>query len=118
MSKTLVIDNGGGIGNRMQNMINGFYFRNKYEFTNNLINNSNDMDSNKIKKSIENTNFETLKKKEKFEGFAEAILDEQGNKKTFFNLGKDNNYKKLLNISTTNKLEKIFNKEMKELNYI
>ena len=33
MSKTLVIDNGGGIGNRMQNMINGFYFRNKYEFT-------------------------------------------------------------------------------------
>ena len=88
------------------------------KFTNNLINNSNDMDSNKIKKSIENTNFETLKKKEKIEGFAEAILDEQGNKKTFFNLGKNNNYKKLLNISTTNKLEKIFNKEMKELNYI
>ena len=33
MSKVLVIDNGGGIGNRMQSMLSGFYFRDKYNFT-------------------------------------------------------------------------------------
>lgn len=33
MSKILVIDCGGGTGNRMQNMVNGFYFKKKYGFS-------------------------------------------------------------------------------------
>ena len=33
INKTLVIECGGGFGNRMQNFINGFYFRDKYNFT-------------------------------------------------------------------------------------
>tara|TARA_B100000989_G_C19530746_1_gene469657 strand:+ start:372 stop:1352 length:981 start_codon:yes stop_codon:yes gene_type:complete len=33
MEKILVIDCGGGTGNRLQNIVNGFYFKEKYNFT-------------------------------------------------------------------------------------
>ena len=33
MEKIIVVDLGGGIGNRFQNLINGFYFKEKYNFT-------------------------------------------------------------------------------------
>ena len=33
MSKILVIDCGGGTGNRLQNMVNGFYFKKKYGYS-------------------------------------------------------------------------------------
>ncbi len=33
MNKILVIDCGGGTGNRLQNMINGFYFKEKYNYS-------------------------------------------------------------------------------------
>jgi hypothetical protein len=33
MSKILVVDCGGGTGNRMQNMVNGFYFKKRYGFS-------------------------------------------------------------------------------------
>ena len=55
---------------------------------------------------------------EKKKGFDEAILSLDGTKKAFFNLGKQNNYKKLLSLKTTQDIEKVFNKEMKELGYL
>ena len=72
----------------------------------------------KLDKSVISTNFNELKKMEKSLGFDEASLSPDGTKKTFFNLGKQNNYKKLLSSRTTQEIERIFNKEMKELKYL
>ena len=33
MSKILIVDCGGGAGNRLQNMVNGFYFKEKYNYS-------------------------------------------------------------------------------------
>ena len=39
-------------------------------------------------------------------------------KKTFFNLGPENNWKKILKKESIDKIENEFNKEMKELGYL
>ena len=63
--------------------------------------------------------FETLKKLEIANGFAEAIKDkETGEIKRFFNLGPDNDWKKLLDNDLRENIEKEFKKEMIELGYI
>ena len=60
-----------------------------------------------------------LKLIEKKYGFEESILSEKTGKKIdFFNLGPDNNWKKILDNEIRKKIEKNFNKEMKELGYI
>jgi len=46
-------------------------------------------------------------------------MSKKSNKKIkFFNLGKDNNWKKLLDPKTEKKITESFRLEMKELNYI
>ena len=56
---------------------------------------------------------------EKSEGFSEAVKHRVTKEKiTFFNQGPENNWKKLLDKKTIDKLEKAFKVEMKELNYI
>ena len=87
-------------------------------FTNKLMNNKKEIDKKKLNKSVRNTNFDILRKMEKNKGFDEAILSSDGKRKAFFNLGKENNYKKLLNLKTTQEIEKVFNKEMKDLGYL
>ena len=87
-------------------------------FSNKLMNNKKEIDKEKLNKSARNTNFDILRKMEKKKGFDEAILSLDGTKKAFFNLGKQNNYKKLLSLKTTQDIEKVFNKEMKELGYL
>ena len=82
------------------------------------MNNKKEIDKEKLNKSARNTNFDILRKMEKKKGFDEAILSLDGTKKAFFNLGKQNNYKKLLSLKTTQDIEKVFNKEMKELGYL
>ena len=86
----------------------------------NLITGKGDyIDTNKLSKSIETTNFDLLKKKEESEGFAEATYSiKDGKKISFFNLGSENDYKKLLKSETINLIEEIYKKEMKELGYI
>ena len=70
-------------------------------------------------KVISNSSFENLKYLE-----AKGLFDESAkNKKTgqvknFFNLGKKNNWKHMLDKNILNELEKNFKKEMKELGYI
>ena len=39
-------------------------------------------------------------------------------KKKFFNLGKENNWKELIDLGTKKEIEKSFEKEMKELGYL
>lgn len=74
--------------------------------------------TNKIKEAIKKNSFNNLKKLEEKFGFDEAILDENSNKKKFFNLGPENNWKKLLPDEIKRKIEKKFQKEMVELGYL
>ena len=71
-----------------------------------------------IYKSIENSNFINLKEKEKLYGFNEASKNKLNKKINFFNLGPDNDYKKLLDNKIKNEIENSFKIEMKELNYL
>ena len=80
---------------------------------------SDEIDLKKIKKSIETTNFDQLKKKEETEGFEEAISSsDEGKTNAFFNLGRNNDYKKLLKKETIKSIEELFGEEMNELGYI
>ena len=94
-------------------------FKKIINFTDKLMKLNNKIDFEKLKSSIESTNFDILKKKEELEGFEEAIFSKNvGRTKTFFNLGSENNYKKLIKPQTSKTLKKLFKKEMKELGYI
>jgi len=88
------------------------------EFTNKLINTNRQIDKKKLIKSVETTNFDIMKKMEEKLGFEEASYSEDGVRKIFFNLGKQNNYKKLLSSKTTKEIERSFYQEMKELKYL
>ena len=72
----------------------------------------------KINEAIKNCSFENLQKKELTEGFKEAPKDKGGNFIKFFNLGPKNKWENILNSEVRMKIEKSFEKEMKELNYL
>tara|TARA_Y100000590_G_scaffold105953_1_gene120630 strand:+ start:5595 stop:6419 length:825 start_codon:yes stop_codon:yes gene_type:complete len=69
-------------------------------------------DEKKLSRSIDSTKFENLKKLEDEHGFS------MGQKNKFFHLGKDNDWKNLLDIKIEDKIKSIFNSEMKDLDYI
>ena len=76
------------------------------------------IDINKLKNCVNSTAFEKLKKKEKEEGFSESIFSKEKNKMIpFFNLGPDNNWKKILDKDFANKLSVIFREGLDEFNY-
>ena len=67
----------------------------------------------------QNTSFENFKELETKGKFNENSINEiTGEKNTFFNLGPENNWKKILKEESIDKIEKEFNKEMKELRYL
>ena len=73
----------------------------------------------KISNILTSTSFESFKTHESKYGFIESVTDSKSNKKlNFFNLGKDNDWKKLLDLNTTKEIESKFSKEMKELGYL
>ena len=70
-------------------------------------------------KSIQSCQFEKLQRMEKIEGFKEAVENEKTKKKLkFFNLGNKNNFRNLLSQSLIEKINKIFNKELRKYKYI
>lgn len=76
-------------------------------------------DENKIQNAITSTSFKNLSEMENNEGFDESIISKKNKKKIrFFNLGKKNNWKKILNHTTVKKINITFQKEMKELDYL
>jgi len=78
-----------------------------------------DFKEEKISNALKTTNFDNLRRIEKDENFEESIISTKTNKKVkFFNLGKDNDWRRLLDKSTILKIEEKFKKEMNELNYI
>ena len=79
----------------------------------------------KLQKAIESTNFNDLKKKEiseTFDGSQSSFKSwrkfHSENKNLFFNLGPENNWKKILKTKISNKIEISFEKEMKKLGYL
>ena len=93
-------------------------FRDVIIFVNTLLNRTERIDVKKLEKAIETTNFNVLKKKEKNEGFIESVKDLEGNKKTFFNKGFDNNWRKNKNKKIIKIIEQKFKKQMIELGYL
>ena len=104
----------------------------KYE---NLIKNTNDSlseiinflgkhidlenDKEKILKTVKKCAFDRLAEKEKKEGFVEAAKSKIDKKAiNFFNLGKKNNWRDLLDFETEKLIRTTFFNEMKELDYI
>mgnify|MGYP001249481685 CR=1 FL=1 len=89
------------------------------KFTNKIMRKNDEINFEKLRKSIKTTEFDLLKKKEEKEGFDEAIYSSDNSKtKAFFNLGRNNDYKKLLNNKTIKSIEESFGEEMKELGYL
>ena len=77
-----------------------------------------DLNQKKFLNSIKSTNFSNLKNKELNEGFEENVSSKKTGKIiNFFNLGFNNRWQKLLPSDIKEKLNKKFEKELKELNY-
>jgi len=77
------------------------------------------LDIVKLNKAIKSTDFKKVKNLEENETFFEGVLDAKtGKRKTFFNLGPGNDWRRLLDDKIQIKLEKAFEKEMIELGYL
>ena len=77
------------------------------------------IDENRILKTIESCSFDRLAKNEEIKGFKESVYSAKKDKKLkFFYLGKKNNWKNLLNPEMEKKIRRVFEEEMKELEYI
>jgi len=100
-------------------------FRDIIVFTNTLMNKVEGVNKSKLQKAIETTNFDVLKKKElgeTFDGSESSFKNwrkfHSENKNLFFNLGPENNWKKILNTKISKEIEINFKKQMEELEYL
>ena len=68
---------------------------------------------------LSSTNFSNLKKVENTIGFSESLNSKNNKKKIpFFHLGPKNDWKEILNKDFQNKINKIFKKNLKDLEYL
>ena len=92
-------------------------FKKIIEYLKNLI--QINIDSQKFKRAIEACSFKNLKTIEDKDGFIESVHDRESNsKKKFFNLGPNNDWKKLLDKNIRLEIEEKFKGEMLELGYL
>ena len=76
------------------------------------------INKDKLKNSVNSTYFDKLKKEEKKSGFIEAVPSKKnGEKIPFFNLGPDNDWKKILDIEQQTRLTDIFKEDLIDLGY-
>lgn len=88
------------------------------KFINKLFNLENLINETKAKKSIISCEFEKLKKLENKNGFSEAMVDKKTKKKiSFFNLGRKNDYKRLLQTNLIDEMSSLYNQQIKKFNY-
>ena len=106
---------------KYEDLLNYTYvvFTDIIKFINKLTNNNQRLDKEKIKKTLRSTSFDSLKKNEMKRGFSEAVFDrvDKNKKVPFFNLGPKNNWKKILDEDLAQKIDKVFENDLKELNY-
>ena len=87
-------------------------------FINSIAKFKNVFNFEKASKCIESTSFDILKKKEIESGFIEAPFGQKTKKKIiFFNLGKKNNWKKLIPKEMLDRINSIFKEDLKKLGY-
>ena len=72
----------------------------------------------KFLNAIDESKFLKLKDKEKKMGFEESPFNKNNKKVVFFNLGPNNNWKKILDYKTADYIKSKFENDMKELDYI
>lgn len=94
-------------------------FKDLIEFIEKITDSKNKFDKKKAENAIETSSFDKLKNIEKTDGFLESVISKKHSKKIpFFNLGPQNDWKKILDEKHQKKLNSIFNENLKELNYI
>ena len=88
-------------------------------FIDKISNSKNKFNKEKVKNSINTTSFSKLKNYENIYGFNESIVSKKNSQKIpFFNLGPDNDWKKILSNNLQKKLKIVFEKNLKELKYL
>ena len=93
-------------------------FKDIVKFINQITNNKEKINIDKLKKSVQSTFFDKLKDSEKKNGFTEAVFTKDKKEKIpFFYLGPKNDWKKILNKDLRIKIEEIFKNELKEIGY-
>ena len=106
---------------KYEDLLNSTYavFFEIIKFISKITNNSESINKDRIKKTLKSTTFDALKKSEQEHGFSEAVRDrEDRNKKVpFFNLGPKNDWKKILDEEFREKIQKVFEKDLNDLNY-
>jgi hypothetical protein len=90
-----------------------------FKFIQTLNNEELKIDMVKLNKVIKSTEFYKMKALEQKDFFTESSVDsDTGKRKTFFNLGPQNDWKKILDDKSRRKIETSFKKEMFELGYL
>ena len=93
-------------------------FNNIIEFINKTLNIKEEINKDKLKNSVSSTNFDKLKNEEKKNGFVEAVPSKKKDAKVpFFNLGPDNDWRKILDQDHQSKLKDIFKEDLIKLGY-
>ena len=93
--------------------------RDTVQFIQSISGEKKDFNILKAQNSVKSTNFENMKNIERNDGFLESVLSKKDSKKIpFFFLGPKNDWKILFDENYKKKLYKIFEKNLKELNYI
>ena len=105
---------------KYEDLLNETYliFKDLINFINMLVNNGEQINKDKLKKVIDSTLFDKLRKEEQDKGFTESVLSRDGKRKIpFFNLGPKNDWNKILNIKMVKKIEEVFAESMNDLSY-
>ena len=93
-------------------------FKDIIQFINKILNIKEKINIDKLKNSVNSTYFDKLKNEEKKNGFVEAVPSKKnGEKIPFFNLGPDNDWKKILDEKQQSKITNIFKSSLNELGY-
>ena len=93
-------------------------FKDVVEFINKTLQIKEKIDKDKLKNSVRSTFFDKLKNDEKKNGFVEAVTSKINKDKIpFFNLGPDNDWKKILDKDHQIKLTDIFKEDLIKLGY-
>ena len=93
-------------------------FKDVIEFINKTLHIKEKINKDKLKNSVGSTFFDKLKNDEKNNGFVEAVPSKNNKGKIpFFNLGPDNDWKKILDKDQQTKLTDMFQEDLIELGY-
>ena len=93
-------------------------FKKVINFIKDISNSNIPFNRDKAKKSIVSCDFEKLKSLEEKNGFKESMLQKNKSKRVnFFNLGKENNFKKILDPSLIRQMNNTYKEYLRKFNY-